>query len=236
MSRVQVGPVYAHDRYGGVVTTLSRIDRFNERHPWSHNDFYAGWVVRQVKSSNARDVLDIGCGTGNLIDRLQTHVERATGIEPDSATARVAAARFAGDGSVVIDQVRFDQLPPPRQWDAITLVATLHHLPLVDTLRELDRRLRPGGRLIVIGCFRVASPVDYATGFVASMANLTVGKIKHPHPSDQLPIEMTAPTATPRESLTEIRRAAAEYLPGARIRRRLFWRYSLVYDKPAGRR
>ncbi|MGY2010540.1 class I SAM-dependent methyltransferase [Nocardia gipuzkoensis] len=215
------------------MTLLSRIDRFNERRPWSHNDFYGGWVVHQVRSSDARDVLDIGCGTGNLVDRLRAHVDRVTGIEPDSATARVAAARFAGDDSVLIEQLRFDQLRSPRQWEAITLVATLHHLPLVDTLRELDRLLSPGGRLVVIGCFRDAGPIDYATGAVASVANLIVGKIKHPRPSDQLPIEMTAPTAAPRETLTEIRCAAAEYLPGARIRRRLFWRYSLVYDKAA---
>lgn len=32
---------------------------------------------------------------------------------------------------------------------------------------------------------------------------------------------------------TESHRAARECLPGAHIRRRLFWRYSLVYDKPA---
>ncbi|MFD4457476.1 hypothetical protein [Nocardia sp. NPDC058480] len=113
------------------------------------------------------------------------------------------------------------------------MVATLHQLPLIDTLRELDRLLSPGGRLVVIGCFRDAGPIDYATGAVASVANLIVGKIKHPHPSDQLPIKMTVPTATPCETLTEIRCAAAEYLPGARIRRRLFWRYSLVYNKAA---
>nr|WP_232839799.1 MULTISPECIES: class I SAM-dependent methyltransferase [Nocardia] len=225
--------LFAHDRYGGVVTLLARIDRFNGRHPWSHNDFYGGWVVQSVRSSEARDVLDVGCGTGNLIDRLRAHIDRVTGIEPDSATARVAAARFAGNDSVVIEQVRFDQFRSPRQWDAITLVATLHHLPLVDTLRELDRLLSPGGRLVVIGCFRNAGLIDYATGFVASVANLIMGKIKHPQPSDQLPIEMTAPTAAPRETIAEIRCAAAEYLPGARIRRRLFWRYSLVYDKAA---
>ncbi len=38
----------------------------------------------------------------------------------------------------------------------------------------------------------------------------------------------------PTETLAEIRAAAAAELPGARIRRRLFWRYTLVFDKPAG--
>ena len=44
---------------------------------------------------------------------------------------------------------------------------------------------------------------------------------------------MTAPTAPPETTLAEIRAAAAQVLPGARIRRRLFWRYSLVYTAQA---
>ncbi|WP_157117084.1 hypothetical protein [Nocardia vaccinii] len=68
---------------------------------------------------------------------------------------------------------------------------------------------------------------------VTVAANLVVGTLKHPRAAQELPVEMTAPVTPARETLAEIRRAAAECLPGARIRRRLFWRYSLVYDRPA---
>ncbi|MEV0247202.1 class I SAM-dependent methyltransferase [Nocardia sp. NPDC050712] len=213
------------------MSLSARIDRFNRRHPWSHNDVYGSWVAGRVAASGARSVLDIGCGTGNLIDRLRSRVARVTGLEPDPAAARAAAARFAGEDSVVIEQAGFEQLDPDRRWDAITLVASLHHLPLAQTLRAVDLRLAAGGRLVVIGCFRESGPVDLAVGTVAMAANLVVGKLKNPRPAVDLPLGMTAPTAPPRETLPEIRRAAAEHLPGARVRRRLFWRYSLVYDK-----
>ncbi|WP_431970034.1 class I SAM-dependent methyltransferase [Nocardia sp. bgisy134] len=215
------------------MTLISRIYRFNRRRPWSHNDFYGGWVVDRVASSKARSVLDIGCGTGNLIGRLRVRVEHVTGIEPDPEAARVAAARFADIPSVVIEQRRFDQRDPARQWDAITLVASLHHLPLTQTLRDLDRCLAPGGCLVVIGCYRESGVVDLAIGLVATVANMVIGVLKHPRPTDHFPLEMTAPTAPPRETLSEIRAVAGEHLRGARIRRRLFWRYSLVYDKPS---
>jgi hypothetical protein len=44
-----------------------------------------------------------------------------------------------------------------------------------------------------------------------------------------------ASTATPRAStwLGETRRLARGVLPGVRYRRRLLWRYSLVWTKPA---
>ncbi|MFF7262671.1 hypothetical protein ACFZCL_20650 [Streptomyces sp. NPDC008159] len=61
-----------------------------------------------------------------------------------------------------------------------------------------------------------------------------MGLIKHPARAAALPSHMTAPTTAPQETLGDIRAATAQELPGARIRRRLFWRYSLVYDAPAG--
>ena len=38
--------------------------------------------------------------------------------------------------------------------------------------------------------------------------------------------------AEPSESLGEVRRTAAELLPGSRVRRRLYYRYSLNWTKP----
>ncbi|MFI5781176.1 class I SAM-dependent methyltransferase [Nocardia sp. NPDC051570] len=214
------------------MTLQSRIDRFNQQHPWSHNNFYGDWVVKQVASSRARDILDIGCGTGDLIARLQRRDRSVTGFEPDPAAARVAMARFADSDSVIIKQIGFEQRDPDRWWDAITLVASLHHLPLADTMRDLNDCLRPGGRLVVIGCYRAAGTVDSVTTAVAVPTNMVMGLVKHPCMADRLPACMTAPTAAPRETLDEIRAEATEHLPGAKIRRRLFWRYSLVYDKP----
>ncbi len=39
--------------------------------------------------------------------------------------------------------------------------------------------------------------------------------------------------ARPGESLAEIRQAAATVLPGSRVRRRFYYRYTLTWTKPA---
>ena len=39
-------------------------------------------------------------------------------------------------------------------------------------------------------------------------------------------------TRAPRESLAEIRRAAVRLLPRARTRRRFYYRYTLIWDRP----
>ncbi|WP_246430249.1 class I SAM-dependent methyltransferase [Streptomyces rectiverticillatus] len=82
--------------------SLSRLHRFNQRHPWSHNDHYGPWVASEVAASGARDVLDVGCGTGNLAALLRHQIAAVTGLEPAPRTARVAAERFAGDSAVTI--------------------------------------------------------------------------------------------------------------------------------------
>lgn len=206
------------------MTLLERLNRFNQRHPWSHNDHYGPWVARQV--AGARDILDVGCGTGNLIDRLRRHAT-VTGLEPDPATAGIAAERFAADPNVTIVNTDFGGRDPERRWDAITLVAVLHHLPLAPTLDELKRCLNPGGRLVIVGCYRERRLL---TDLPAILANPVMGLIKHPTRADAPPPHMTAPTAEPEETLADIRAAA----PNARIRRRLFWRYTLV-DSAAAR-
>ncbi|MFI6813647.1 class I SAM-dependent methyltransferase [Nonomuraea sp. NPDC050328] len=210
------------------MALLAHLDRFNRRHPWSHNDHYGPWIARQVRG--ARQVLDVGCGTGNLVALLRRGGAAVTGLEPDPATARLAVERFAGDPGVAIVRTGFDGREPGRRWDAVTLVAVLHHLPLVPTLRELRECLVPGGRLVVVGCYRQDGAGDLFAALAAVVANPVVGLLKHPRRAVATPAHMAAPVAEPRETLGEIRAAAARELPGARIRRRLFWRYSLVYD------
>ncbi|CAL9406469.1 Trans-aconitate 2-methyltransferase [Streptomyces sp. enrichment culture] len=218
-----------------ALSLSSRLHRFNQRHPWSHNDHYGPWTAGRVAASGARDVLDVGCGTGNLVALLRRRVTSATvtGLEPDPATAHAAAERFAGDPAVTIVQAGFADRDRRRRWDAVTLVAVLHHLPLVPTLRELRGCLAPGGRLVIVGCHRQAGPADLLAALPAVLANPLVGLAKHPARATAPPPHMTAPTTDPRETLSDIRAAAARELPGARIRRRLFWRYTLVYDAPA---
>ncbi|WBB58201.1 class I SAM-dependent methyltransferase [Streptomyces sp. WMMC500] len=215
------------------MAVLDALDRFNRRHPWSHNDHYGPWVARRVAGAGARDVLDVGCGAGNLLALLRRRGGAVTGLEPDAALAAVAARRFGGDPAVTVVRTDFAGREPGRRWDAVTLVAVLHHMPLVPTLRELRSCLAPGGRLVVVGCHRAAGAADAVASLPAAVANPLVGLARHPSRADTLPVHMTAPTAEPRETLAEIRAAAAAELPGARIRRRLFWRYSLVYDAPA---
>lgn len=212
----------------GVV---DRLNRFNEAHPWSHNDFYIPWIMRQLVGAPHSSALDVGCGTGNLLDRLAQRFDSVTGVEPDPATEQIAAARFSSHAAVKIRCSTLADVGLGERFDAITLVAVLHHLPLEETVGRLRGMLSAGGCLVIVGCYREATIVDRIFSLLALVLNPFVGFVKHRKVADKLPAGMTAPTAAPTETLEQIKRAAQAQLPGCRVRRRLFWRYSVVFTE-----
>jgi SAM-dependent methyltransferase len=202
-----------------VGALLRGIDAVNRAHPWSHNDHYARWILRQLPPG-ARTALDVGCGTGNLLRALDTRIPQVDGLDRDPAMAAAAGARVAD----LLD------LPAEPAYDVVTSVAVLHHLPLRPALTRLRELVRPGGRLLVVGCYRQATVADRAGDLLAVPANLLLGLVKSAG-ADVARRAMSAPAAPPAETLAEIRAAAAEVLPGAAVRRRLFWRYTLRWTR-----
>ncbi|TCC03000.1 class I SAM-dependent methyltransferase [Kribbella soli] len=217
----------------GFQRALATLARFNDAHPWSHNDAYAALVLhhaRRVRAAGGTEALDVGCGTGNLVRRLAGVFPAATGIEPDASTAAQARRTTADLTNVRILTQPFNELQGNR-YDLITFVAVLHHLPLKATLEKTRELLRPGGRLVVVGISREA-PADLPWSIASMVLNPIVGIAKHPRRSHTIPAHMTAPTAMAEESFEEIALAAEHTLPGARLRRSLFWRYTLCWKAP----
>lgn len=216
---------------------LRWVDRVNAAHPWSHNDAYRRWVLRRVPRGAAR-VLDVGCGTGGLVRALAARGAAAHGVDADPptvATARALSAGLPGATFAVADALRVDPRPPGADrpgYDAVTAVAVLHHLPMAEALSRWRALLRPGGVLVVVGCYREATRRDRAASTLAVPVNLVVGLLLGRRAAAAR-VAMAAPTREPDATLADVRAAAARLLPGARVRRRLFWRYTLVHREPA---
>ncbi|MET3803769.1 SAM-dependent methyltransferase [Nakamurella sp. UYEF19] len=217
----------------GVISVLQKV---NSSYPWSHNDFYHRWICSELPVR--RDAaLDVGCGGGSLLVELSPRFGRVDGVEPERDLAAATAARVAALSTVSVSCAGFVDVGGIGRYDLITMVAVLHHMPLEPSLDRAEKLLKPGGRLVVVGCYRAESRADRVVGILALVANPMVGFVKNRgRRPGRLPDGMMAPTADPVESLADIRTAAQVHLPGSRITRRLFWRYSLLHTKPAGPR
>jgi SAM-dependent methyltransferase len=214
------------------------LARLNARHPWSHNEYFHRWILRNLPARRDAAV-DIGCGKGALAAKLATCFTRVTGIDPDEGMAATAGARLAGVPGAVIRRCRLDELDPAAGdggADLITMVAVLHWLDLDDALTRLPALLAPGGRLLVVGLARPDSLADLAFDVISGIANPVMGMIRHPRPAQPSPPvpdgQPVMPVTDPVTTFVEIRTAARARLPGVAIRRRVFFRYTLRWDKP----
>lgn len=209
----------------------------NSRHPWNHNEHFHAWILRNLPASRQAAV-DVGCGTGVLAGKLASRFARVTAIDADEGMSAAARARLAGDRRVSIVRCRFEEFAVASQSevDLITMVAVLHHLDLDDTLTRIPKLLAPGGRLLVVGLAKVDSLTDAVVDLMSSAANPVMGVVKHPRPARQPDLAAerrpVMPVRDPACTVAEIAAAVSARLPGATIRRRLYFRYTLRWDKP----
>jgi len=214
------------------------LAKINGRHPWSHNEHFHGWILHNLPARR-RAAIDIGCGKGVLAGKLATHFAQVTGIDRNEGMAAAASARLRDFPQVSIQRCDFTEFSPAAGdggADLITMVAVLHHLDLDDTLARIPRLVAPGGRLLVVGLARADSLADLAFDVVSAAANPAMGMIKHPRavrgPQPTLDQQPAMPMMDPATTLAEITKAARAHLRGAAVRRRLFFRYTLRWEKP----
>jgi SAM-dependent methyltransferase len=213
-----------------MTRLLCAIDRINQRHPWSHNDAYSGLVVRQAKRARREGgatALDVGCGTGNLLRRLAPLFPRAVGIEADPATAALAEAAVLPWPAATVVNASFPV--DSHRYDFVSMVAVLHHFPLVAGIQAARRAVAPGGRLVIVGVYR-EEPTDALFSITSLVLNPIIGLLRHPWPSAQLPPNMSAPAVPATDAYSRIKNALQAGLPGAKVHRRLFWRYMATWQ------
>jgi SAM-dependent methyltransferase len=204
---------------------VAACDRFNQARPWNHNHHYHRWLLRQLPRRFG-SALDVGCGSGDLARLLATRADTVLGVDRDDTI--ITHAQSAPNVHYVVGDVL---TLPDDHYQVITCVAALHHLPLAPALTRFRDSLTPGGTLIVVGLTRPATIGDHLLTAAAVPANLLVSLA---HGKSVAPIAMSAPVKAPTTTWPELRAQARRILPGARIRRRLFWRYTLVYHHPIG--
>lgn len=208
--------------------------------PFDHNDHYHRLLLRTIgrgSGGTGGRALDVGCGTGRFARRLAAAGYTVDAIDPSAEVideARAASGTGDGDG----ENPRYRQADitttalPAGHYDVITALASIHHVPFA-TVARLRDALAPGGTLVILGCAPESGPVDLLRTAVAVPAN-AVARLavwtRDRATGRQVPAK--PPVAEPTLPLPAIRRQAATLLPGATVRRKLFWRYLLVYRHP----
>ncbi len=165
-----------------------------------------------------RRALDVGCGLAGFSRKLAAIADHVDAIDrADDVVARARArSAHVPNLRLIAGDVMTEPIEP--RYDFVCALASLHHLPLDAALPRLRDLVKPGGVLGVIGLYRPVTLLDWLACAVGYPFARGRGG-----PGDGVPLR------DPTTSLRQVRAAAAIHLHGAVIRRRLRWRYTLIW-------
>lgn len=220
--------------YDIVKSDFNEIAELGDDPKWNHNNCYFPYLLRHIPGGTGI-CLDIGCGKGELSALLAKKTKKVIAV--DLADEMIAHARLNNAAENIeyvcgnILEMQYD----PLSFDVIISTATAHHLPYDWLLEFAKDKLRPGGKLIVLDLVRAASITDYLLWGFAALPNIMMNLIKNgklnkddPHARD---VWRRHGKHDHYMTIREIRTLVAHYIPGAVVHRKLFWRYSLIWQK-----
>jgi ubiquinone/menaquinone biosynthesis C-methylase UbiE len=220
----------------------------------THNDHYHSFLLRHAPS-NCDLALEIGCGTGGFARRLAERTQQVLAFDLSPEMIRIARERSAEFPNIEFElaDVRNRTLPE-ECFDCVASIATLHHLPFREMLLKMKATLRPGGVLLVLDLFEPikwhghpARDLDGSTralreGLLDTFLNLLAIPVSVTlrliHQGRLLPSREVRDAWAAHEAhdvyptMTAVRDLCADILPGAKVRKHLLWRYSIVWQKP----
>ena len=200
------------------------------------NNLYHNFLLRQLRS-NCQAALEIGCGMGEFSRRLAQTSESVLALDLAPEMIRISRARSAHLANIEFQlaDVMLVELPP-EGFDIVASIATLHHLPLGEIFWKMKAALRPGGTLLILDLFQPEGVVDALLNFPAMAVSVTLRLIHHGRVRPSR--EARAAWAEHERhdiypTMNDVRRLCAEIFPGARVRKHLLWRYSIIWQRPS---
>jgi ubiquinone/menaquinone biosynthesis C-methylase UbiE len=203
---------------------------------WNHNDHYHDFLLRHVPG-RCQTALDIGCGTGTFSRLLADRSDRVVALDLSPQMIRIARERSKGYSNIefhVADATAWEF--PLEQFDCVASIATLHHLSIEEMLLKMKGALMPGGTLVVLDLYEAAGLADMLTSAVAMPVHLVLRLVKSGQLRERREVREAWAEHGKNDSystLAQIRRVCEGVLPGARIRKHLLWRYSIIWRRAA---
>ncbi|MGE5627942.1 MAG: class I SAM-dependent methyltransferase [Solirubrobacterales bacterium] len=201
---------------------------------WNHNNCYFEPLIELIP--NKVDIsLEIGCGKGELSFMLSKKSEKVIAV--DLADEMIESAKVLNPNNNIqyicgnILDMNFED----NSLDVIITTATAHHLPYPWLLCFAKDKLKKGGQLIILDLVKAKSISDYILWGSAAIPNIFMNLIKNgrfqkddPHAKE---VWERHGKHDSYMTINEIKALAQRHIPTAKVSRKLFWRYLLVWQK-----
>ncbi len=114
-------------------------------------------------------VLDVGCGTGHILQQLTERGYRVDGVIPSPSLARMVHARLTElpDNQARVFETTFEGMPVAEvegRYDAILFSESFQYIDLNTVLGHCARLLKPRGRVVICDFFKTPAAGDGQPG------------------------------------------------------------------------
>jgi ubiquinone/menaquinone biosynthesis C-methylase UbiE len=142
-----------------IITNKKQLfDRWSSSYDWTFPSFIYQAIhkrlLEKVELSANANVLDLGCGTGRLFDRLGNQFPelRGTGLDLSPQMVRLARQNNRHRPRFIYLEGNAESLPfAEGQFDAVfNTISFLHYPQPENVLSEVARVLSPGGRFYLV--------------------------------------------------------------------------------------
>lgn len=222
------------ENYDVIKNDFNEIAELQEQSRWNHNNCYFEYLLSFVPEKIDL-CLDIGCGHGELSALLAKKADKVIAV--DLADKMIdSAKKYNGLPNIeyVCDNI-LNMNFTDNSFDIIITAATAHHLPYDWLLEFAERKLKNGGKLIVLDLVNAETMSDKLLWSFAVIPNFFMNIIRNGRLPDSDPRSKAVWHKHGEHdsymSLSEIKSLAAKYLPNASVKRKLFWRYVLIWRK-----
>jgi len=219
---------------GSDISVINQFDKIASLpDKWDHNRQYQNYLIKNIPK-NCDRILDVGCGTGELTKKLVLFGKEITGIDISENMLHEAEKRNYDEKIKYIKISAEDYLEETdRQFDIIISIAALHHMNEERILKIMKNRLTENGKILVLDIVKEKTIFDYFLSIIAVILNPIIMLVMN----GRLRVSKNEREAWAEHfqydkylTITEVKNIAKNVLGKAKIKRHLFWRYSLIYS------
>lgn len=113
-------------------------------------------VLMSHVPADVKEVLDVGCGTGIVAQRLVARGHNVECLSPSAFLNEIARAGLPA--TTTVHESTFEDFQTNKTFDLVMFVESFQYVQMRESLEKVTKLLRPGGRLLICDVFRLDRP------------------------------------------------------------------------------
>jgi 2-polyprenyl-3-methyl-5-hydroxy-6-metoxy-1,4-benzoquinol methylase len=212
-----------------VINQFNKIAFLPDK--WDHNQQYQKYLLKNVPP-NCSCILDVGCGTGELTKKLVPYSTEIIGIDV-SENMITEALKRNNDGKINYINISVEKYleETDKKFDAIISIAALHHMDEEKILEAMKNKLSKDGKIIILDLVK-GGIMDYIVALISVPSSIIL-RLKN---NGKLRVTKEQREAWKGHSqydryltIKEVKSIVRKKLGKAKVKKHIFWRYSIVY-------